>query len=178
MAVEPDVRGETVRAFANADLRVEAERFILAAGAGNESLAAAVGATTRMQRLPLKQVLVRSPNPEPIFAHCIAGLRAEPALTVTTLPRYHYLGGALAADGADRSDSEQIDAAKAELQRALPWIDWSSRAFETLLIDRAEPRGPRLEGAFVDVHENVLIAWPGKLTLAPDLGDRVLRALA
>ena len=181
MAIEPEgliMCQGSVSAFENADIRVEAERFIFAAGAGNESLAAAAGAATRMQRLPLKQVLVRSTDPEPIFAHCIAGMRAEPALTITTLPGYHYLGGALASDGANRSDGEQIDAAKLDLGRALPWIDWSNRTFETFSIDRAEPDGRRLEGAFVETHENVLIAWPGKLTLAPDLGDRALRALA
>ena len=181
MAVEPDglvMHQGTVRAFQNADIRVEAERFVFAAGAGNGKLAAAAGAATRMRRLPLKQVLVRSTNPEPIFAHCIASMRAEPALTVTTLPGYHYLGGALATDGANRSDADQIDAARQELAQALPWIDWSKRTFETLSIDRAEPYGRRLEGAFVETHENVLIAWPVKLTLAPDLGDRALRALA
>ena len=181
MAVEPEglvMRHGTVSAFQSPDIRVEAERFVLAAGAGNEKLAAAAGAETHMRRLPLKQVLVRSPDPEPIFAHCIAGMRMEPALTVTTLPGYHYLGGALASDGAERSDGDQIDAARQELAQALPWIDWSNRTFETLSIDRAEPEGPRLEGASVETHENVLIAWPGKLTLAPDLGDRALRALA
>ncbi len=181
MAVEPDglvMHQGTVRAFQNADIRVEAEHFVFAAGAGNGKLAAAAGAATRMQRLPLKQVLVRSTNPELIFAHCISGMRAEPALTVTTLPGYHYLGGALASDGANRSDADQIDAAQRELVQALPWIDWSKRTFETVSINRAEPDGRRLEGAFVETHENVLIAWPGKLTLAPDLGDRALRALA
>ena len=181
MAVQPEgllMERGTVRAFENANTRVEAERFVFAAGAGNEALAAAAGAATRMQRLPLKQVLVRSNEPEPIFAHCIAGIHTEPALTVTTLPGYHYLGGALASDGANRSDTDQVKAAKVELGRALPWIDWSNRAFETLSIDRAEPVGRRLEGAFVETHENVIVAWPGKLTLAPDLGDRVLGALA
>ena len=181
MAVQPEglvMDQGALSAFENTNIRVEAERFILAAGAGNETLTAAAGATTRMQRLPLKQVLVRSTDPEPIFAHCVAGVRAEPALTVTTLPGYHYLGGALASDGVNRSDAHQVEAARMELGRALPWIDWSNRAFETLLIDRAEPEGRRLEGAFVETHENVLVAWPGKLTLAPDLGDRVLRAFA
>ena len=181
MAVQPeglDLKQGTVNAFENATIRVEAERFIFAAGAGNEALAIAAGATTGMQRLPLKQVLVRSSDPEPIFAHCVSAMRTEPALTVTTLPAYHYLGGALASDGVGRSDAEQVEAAKVELQRALPWIDWSNRNFETLSIDRAEPAGQRLEGAFVKTHENVLIAWPGKLTLAPDLGDRALCALA
>lgn len=182
MAVEPEglvMRHGTVIAFENADIRVESERFVLAAGAGNEKLAAAAGAETHMRRLPLKQVMVHSTDPEPIFAHCMAGLGAEPALTVTTLPGYHYLGGALASDGAKRSDVDQIDAARRELAQALPWIDWSTnRTFETLSIDRAEPEGPRLEGVFVETHENVLIAWPGKLTLAPGLGDRALRTLA
>ena len=177
LAVEPSAlvmrRGKLV-AIEHTDIRVAAERFIFAAGAGNEKLADAVGAGTRMRRLPLKQVLVRTGNPEPIFTHCIAGLRAEPALTVTTLPGCHYVGGALASHGASRSDDDQIDAAKRELAHALPWIDWSNRTFEVLSIDRAEPEGRRLGGAFVEAHENILIAWPGKLTLAPDLGDRVL----
>ena len=181
MAVEPEglvMRHGTVSAFESADIRVEAERFVLAAGAGNEKLAAAAGAKTPMRRLPLKQVLVRSTDPEPVFAHCVTDMRAEPALTVTTLPGYHYLGGALASAGAQRSDVDQIDAARQKLAQLLPWIDWSNRTFETLSIIRAEPDGPRLTGAFVETHENVLMAWPGKLTLAPDLGDRALRALA
>ena len=181
IAIEPErlvMDSATVRAFEGPELRVEAERFVFAAGAGNERLIDAVGADTRMQRLPLKQVLVRCTDPEPIFAHCISGMRTEPALTITTLPGYHYVGGALASDGANRSDAEQIDAAKRELARSLPWIDWANRTFEVLSIDRAEPAGRRLEGAFVETHENVLIAWPAKLTLAPDLGDRALRALA
>ena len=181
MAVPPEgliMQQGTVRAFEDANTRVEAERFIFAAGAGNEALAVAAGAAARMQRLPLKQVLVRSTHPEPIFAHCIVGMRAAPALTVTTLPGYHYLGGAVASDGVNRSDADQVEAAKIELGRALPWIDWSNRTFETLSINRAEPAGRRLEGAFVETHENVLVTWPGKLTLAPDLGDRVLGAIA
>lgn len=180
MAVEPEglvMRHGMVRAFESSDIRVEAERFVFAAGSGNEKLAAATGAETRMRRLPLKQVLVRSTDPEPIFAHCIAGMRAEPALTVTTLPGYHYLGGVLASDGAKRSDVDQIHAARRELAHALPWIDWSNRTFETLSIDRAEPEGPRLDGVFIETHENVLVAWPGKLTLAPGLGDSAMRAL-
>lgn len=181
VAVQPEglvMDQGTVRAFEDATARIEAKRFIFAAGAGNEALAAAAGATARMRRLPLKQVLVRCTDPEPIFAHCIAGLRTEPALTVTTLSGHHYLGGALASDGANRSDLDQVAAAKVELGRTLPWIDWSDRTFETLSIDRAEPAGRRLEGAFVETHENILVAWPGKLTLAPDLGDRVLGAIA
>ena len=178
-----------VCALDNTEVRIEAERFVLAAGSGNEALATAAGAKTRMQRRPLKQVLVHFSNPEanpeaspePIFAHCITGLGTEPALTVTTHARHHYLGGALASAGCERDDADQIAAAKKALDDSMPWIDWSKRSFETLSIDRAEPAqtgGRRPDEAFVETHENILVVWPTKLALAPDLGDRVMRALA
>ena len=163
-----------------AEFTVEAERFVFAAGAGNGDLAAAAGFDTRMQRRPLHQVLVHSPEPEPLFAHCIAGLAPDPALTVTTRPGYHYIGGALALDGVQRTEAEQIAAGRRALKTFLPWIDWDARRFETLLVDRAEPAqedGQRPDQAFVAVRGNALLVWPVKLSLAPDLGDRVLRAL-
>ena len=168
----------------NEDISLESDHFVFAAGSGNGPLARAVGADIKMQLRPLKQVLVRpsqdEPNPEPIFAHCITRMRAEPDLTITTHPTHHYIGGALASSGADRGDGQQIVAAKKMLSKMLPWIDWSKRKFETLTIDRAEPsqRGwKRPDNAFVGIHNNVLVIWPTKLTLAPELGDRVVRAL-
>ncbi len=175
------VRNGRVAAFRIGDLAVEAERFVFAAGAGNAALADAAGFETPMRRRPLKQVLVHSPDPEPLFAHCVAGLAAEPDLTVSTHPGYHYLGGALASAGVRRTEAEQVQAAKRALRASLPWIDWDARRFETLSIDRAEPARPggrRPEQAFVAAHENALLVWPVKLALAPDLGDRVLRALS
>ena len=170
-----------VAAFRIGDLSVEAERFVLAAGSGNAALAESAGFEAPMQRRPLKQVLVHSPDPEPLFVHCVAGLAAEPELTVSTHAGYHYLGGALASAGVRRTDAEQVCAAKRALRDSLPWIDWDARRFETLSIDRAEPTRPdggRPDQAFVAVHENALLVWPVKLALAPDLGDRVLRALS
>jgi hypothetical protein len=49
------------------------------------------------------------------------------------------------------------------------------------MVDRAEPRtdgGNRPDHAFLHQHAGILTCWPTKLTLAPDLGDRVLAALA
>ena len=57
MAVEPEglvMEQGTVAAFENTNIRVKAQRFIFAAGSGNETLAAAAGAPTRMQRRPLE----------------------------------------------------------------------------------------------------------------------------
>lgn len=174
-------RNGRVTAFRIGDLAVEADRFVLAAGAGNAALATAAGFDAPMQRRPLKQVLVHSPDPEPLFVHCVVGLAAEPDLTVSTHPGYHYLGGALASAGVRRTDAEQVCAAKRALGASLPWIDWDARRFEALSIDRAEPAPAdrrRPGQAFVAVHENALLVWPVKLALAPDLGDRVLRALS
>lgn len=182
--VPPDgilARNGRVTAFRIGDLSVEADRFVLAAGAGNAALADAAGFDAPMQRRPLKQVLVHSPDPEALFVHCVAGLGAEPDLTVSTHPGYHYLGGALASAGVRRTEAEQISAAKHALRVSLPWIDWDGRRFETLSIDRAEPARPdgrRPEQAFVATQENALLVWPVKLALAPDLGDRALRALS
>ena len=182
--VSPDgvlCREGRIAGFRTAERTVEAERFVLAAGAGNAALAKAAGFDTQMQRRPLKQVLVHHPAPEPLFVHCIAGLAPDPALTVTTRPGYHYIGGALGLDGVRRTDAEQVAAARRELKIFLPWIDWDARRFETLLVDRAEPaqsRGQRPDQAFVAAHGNALLVWPVKLSLAPDLGDGVLRALA
>ena len=174
-------RDGRVAAFRIGDLTVEADRFVLAAGAGNAALAEAAGFEARMQRRPLKQVLVHNAHPEPLFVHCVAGLATEPDLTVSTHPGYHYLGGALASAGVRRTETEQVQAAKRALRASLPWIDWDARRFETLSIDRAEPARPdgrRPEQAFVAAHENALLVWPVKLALAPDLGDRALRALS
>ena len=174
-------RDGRIAAFRTEDLAVEAEHFVLAAGAGNAALGQAAGFDAPMRRRPLHQVLVHHPEPEPLFVHCMAGLAAEPALTVTTRPGHHQVGGALASEGVGRTEEEQIVAAKRALKGSLPWIDWEDRRFETLLIDRAEPatgNGRVLDRAFVAARENALLVWPIKLALAPDLGDRVLRALA
>jgi glycine/D-amino acid oxidase-like deaminating enzyme len=178
------LRNGRVCAVENEEISIESDHFVLAAGSGNGKLARAVGADIEMQRRPLKQVLVQPStqelNPEPIFAHCITQMSTEPALTITTHAKHHYLGGTLASSGAGRRDEQQIAKAKRMLANTLPWIDWSERRFETLTIDRAEPAQPgrkRPDTAFVGRRGNVLVIWPTKLTLAPDLGDRVVHAL-
>ena len=173
---------------------VTASRLLLCAGAGNGPLLDALGIEQpRMQLRPLHQVLVRHPALAPLFAHCVTGIRRpEPRLTITSHDDGQggilwYLGGQLATDGVDRSESEQIDHARKELRRCVPWIDWSGAELKTLRIDRAEPaqaRGGRPDEAFVQSaighgHPGkCLICWPTKLSLAPDLADQVARALA
>jgi hypothetical protein len=163
------------------------ERLVLCAGAGNEALLAALGeAGPAMQRRPLHQVCVAVDHPHPIHGHCLTGQRGtEPRLTITSHPRADggwlwYLGGALAGAGVDRDRAAQIAAAREALAGALPWVDLAGARFSTLRVDRAEPavRGRRRpDEAFVEAHGEIVTAWPTKLTLAPDLADRVAAQL-
>lgn len=165
---------------------VSARHLILAAGAGTGPLLAGLGlAAPRMQRRPLHQVLVRHPALGPLYAHCLTGIRrAEPRLTITAHRDgdgwLWYLGGQIAGDGV-AMDAETLTChARAELTACLPWIDWAQADIATLRIDRAEPAqdgGRRPDQAFAERHGACIVAWPTKLSLAPDLGDRVLALL-
>jgi hypothetical protein len=49
-----------------------------------------------------------------------------------------------------------------------------------LRVDRAEPAargGRRPDQAFAEARGHCIVAWPTKLSLVPDLGDRVLALL-
>lgn len=168
------------------DLRLSAGLLALTAGAGNAGLLAALGLDRpEMQLRPLHQVRVQTTHPHPVHAHCVTGLRrTEPRLTLTSHPRSDggpgwnwSLGGALASEGVDRDPDAQIDVARNELETLVPWVDLSRARFSSARIDRAEARQlreRRPDGAQVHAADGVITAWPTKLTLAPDLGDRVL----
>ena len=173
------------------DCNLSANRLILAAGDGNDALLDGLGLSgIAMQRRPLHQVVVRHPHLLPLYAHWLAGAgRAEPRLTITTHRDgsewtrgglLWHLGGQLATDGVGRSGEEQRRQARLELETCFPWMDWSLATFETWRIDRAEPRqraGVRPDHAFAEASGPCIVCWPTKLTLAPDLGDRVFSLL-
>ena len=177
------------------DKIINIRQLLLAAGAGSGQLLAELGISKpEMQLRPLHQVIARHPDLQPLYAHCLTGVsRAEPRLTITSHPDpdhdpdheqrwLWYLGGALATSGVNRNSAQQIDHARAELRRCAPWIDWQQAQMSTLRCDRAEPRqrsGRRPDEAFVErIHPRALVCWPTKLSLAPDLGDRVLSQLS
>jgi glycine/D-amino acid oxidase-like deaminating enzyme len=169
--------------------RLAASRLILAAGAGNQALLTNLGLDTpRMQRRPLHQVIVRAPDLPPLFAHCLTGIRrAEPRLTITSHQSdgewLWYLGGQLATDGVAMSEPRLAAHARAELVACIPWRSWRDAEIACLRVDRAEPEntaGTRPDEAFATVTGpggTCIVAWPTKLSLAPDLGDRVLALL-
>jgi glycine/D-amino acid oxidase-like deaminating enzyme len=166
--------------------RLLARRLLVTAGAGTQTLLDGLGIEApRMQLRPLHQVVARHHYPHPLFAHCLTGIRRpEPRLTITSHQDrgswLWYLGGQIASDGVEMSAGQLMDHARAELTACLPWIDWSAAELSTLRVDRAEPAqggGRRPDQAFAESRGHCIVAWPTKLSLVPDLGDRVLALL-
>ena len=162
------------------------DRLVSCAGAGGGALGELLApGRFPMQLRPLHQVLVRTRLPAPLFGHCVTRIgRPEPRLTLTThrdgSDDVLYLGGQLATDGVARDAEQQVGVARRELRACVPWLDFSDAGFSTLRIDRAEPLqagGIKPDQAFVAEHDGFIQAWPTKLTLAPDLADRVLDLL-
>ena len=182
--------GEFVRIELDHEALV-ASRLILAAGAGNEALLRGLGISgISMQRRPLHQVIVRQAGLPPLFGHCLTGIeRAEPRLTITSHPdgnrddrmgRLWYIGGQLATGGTECNAKAQQRHARRELEACFPWMDWNGAVFETYRMDRAEPAHPaglRPDRAFAAESGACIACWPTKLTLVPDMADRVLGLL-
>ena len=168
--------------MAGKSIEVSAQQFIFTAGGGNEvGLNQLRHQNMGMQRRPLHMVLVKLPFDYPLYAHCL-GLGARPRITITTHylqdgSAVWYLGGLLAEEGVNRDSDAQVKAAQQELASLFPWLDFSAVQFATFTIDRAEPRherGLKPETAHLEVVQNMMIAWPTKLALAPQLAQEVV----
>ena len=165
---------------------IRAQRIVLCAGAGTEALLQDLHISQpAMQRRPLHMVMVKGANIKPLYAHCM-GAGTKPRITITTHPApdgqwVWYLGGDLAeADGVARDSAAQIRVAQKELAQLLPWVDLTEATFATLRVDRAEPLQSGLtrpDNAFLAANNRLLVTWPTKLALSPDLADRVLEHL-
>ncbi|MEK7469567.1 MAG: FAD-dependent oxidoreductase [Planctomycetota bacterium] len=164
---------------------VKAGAMVLAAGAGNEDLLAALGdAPGRMQRRPLTMAMLRGDLPD-IWAHCVVGGKTH--LTVTTARdksgrAVWQVGGEIAERGAGRKDLEVFRAeAAAEIRRFFPALPAKGLEIATYAVDRAEAAtagARRPSGVHVEkVRDNILVAWPTKLSLAPLLADELVAQL-
>ena len=169
-----------------------AQRFIFAAGEGNAALLERIQAQQpHMQTRPLQQVMVKHDHDFALYAHCI-GTDSTPRLTISSHrcrdgKMCWYLGGQLAEKGANKSPADLIREASQELQQLFSWLDWRNAQWATLAVNRAEPRQKnftRPDNAYIatakdekQTLEQVLVAWPTKLTLSPHLGDQALELL-
>jgi hypothetical protein len=176
-------------------IEISAAHIILCAGEGNEALLADWQTPDTiekplMQRRPLHMVSVRVKHAAPAYLHCIGdSIGMTPRLTITSHPCRDehsgewiwYLGGELAESGVQRDAASQQAYARGELTTLFPWVDFSSATWHSFLINRAEPRIndlQRPDNAFVSTCANVMVCWPTKLSLCPNLGDRVCELLS
>ena len=182
--------GKTIKSLVvhnkNHRVNIKAQRYILTAGEGNESvLHTAHLNRPAMQRRPLHMVMVKHHCKSPIYAHCV-GASPNPLVTITThymqdgQPVW-YLGGNLAETGVELDKDTQIATAKALLKELLPWIDLGETTWNSFIILRAEPKQQgmlRPDTAFLNSQDNIITCWPTKLALAPNLGDEVAKQFA
>ncbi len=178
----------TIALHFNNGIALAAKRFVFSAGQGNEALLKQLDIKSPdMQRRPLQQVMVKHHNPHQFYGHCL-GAKKTPRLTVSSHPcedgdQVWYLGGSLAERNAGKPAEEAIADAKTELADLLPWVDLTNSRWASVGIDRAEPRQRNLarpDKAFAVAANgctNVLVAWPTKLTLSPNLADEVIALL-
>lgn len=166
-------------------LEVKAQQFVFTAGAGNEVLFNKLKLKTiATQRRPLHMVYVKFPHNYSLFAHCLS-MSSTPRITITTHKAKDgrtvwYLGGSLSESGVERDTEAQIKVAKDELSSLFPWLDFSAAEFGTCRVDRAEPlqaNGGRPDSCSARVLQNMIVAWPTKLALAPKLAEDILAIL-
>ena len=169
-------------------IEVTAQRIILTAGKGNAALLQQLGLhQPAMQLRPLQQVMVKHAYPHRFYGHCL-GADTTPRLTISSHTTSYgapvwYLGGTLAERGAQQDAATLIDSARQELANLMPWLDFSEAEWATLPVERAEPlqrNFARPDNAFASpvagVH-NLILGWPTKLTLAPNLANEILELL-
>ncbi|MBQ0719901.1 MAG: FAD-dependent oxidoreductase [Gammaproteobacteria bacterium] len=186
---QPDT-GHAIEIVSGAQtLRLNSAAIVLTAGQGNGALLKQLGASSpAMQTRPLQQVLVKHRHPHAFFGHCL-GAETTPRVTISSHAcddgsQVWYLGGSLAEKGAGQSSNELILCAKRELSELLPWVDLSEAQWATLAVERAEPlqrNFARPDQAYADWAgncQNVIAAWPTKLTLAPNLATQIVDLLA
>jgi len=166
-------------------LKLLADCILMTAGSGNaEMLQCFPSPTPRMQHRPLQMSVAKFSEPYEVFAHCMDG-QSAPRLTITTHrteagETVWYLGGRLAEEGVQRSQSEQIKATELELKTLFPNMPFSNLSCSAFRVDRAEAwqhdgKKPALPTLYE--MEKIIIAWPTKLAFAPLLADLIIDSL-
>lgn len=170
-------------------LLIQAKQFVFTAGKGNGQLLEALNISKpQMQLRPVHQVWVKHDLPYDFYGHCL-GADTTPRISIsshrtTNGQRVWSLGGSVAERGVKQTPEELIASAQRELRELLPWVDLSKAEWTTRRIDRAEARQRnflRPDKAFAksaDDIDNVIVGWPTKLTLTPNLANEVMDMLA
>ena len=158
---------------------------ILTSGEGTQKLLQQLDIQSpKMQTRPLHMVLAKGAHLPKIYSHCI-GASTKPIATITTHlhsdgDHVWYIGGGIAENGVKLEPNELIEKTQSTIHKILPWINIENTQWTSHRINRAEPLQKnklRPDTAFVESTNNIHIAWPTKLALTPDLGDRIERII-
>jgi len=171
------------------NIKIKAQQFVLTAGEGNQALLNSLGIKIpSMQRRPLQMVMCKAKDKQQslpsIYAHSL-GSGSKPIATITSHSSEDgnivwYIGGTIAEQGVGKSFVTLTSEAEALLHDILPWFEPPELEWATHAVNRAEPKQSALsrpDTAFVESIDNVHIAWPTKLALAPDLADKIIEKL-
>ena len=150
---------------------------IYTAGMGNEL----APVSKKTQRRPLRMIMMAG-APYPLFTHFV-GFKSKPLATITThyindqsTELVWYIGGQIAEQAC--FEEHPIEYAKAELKKIMPRVNFERNKrwayhdvfrAEPLTIDGSLPSQPMLVA-----ENNVCVAWPTKLAMAPLLADKVI----
>ena len=168
------------------DTKIETDTLISCSGNGTQSLLETLNISEfKIQNRPLKQILVDAPQDLDMFAHCLTNLNStEPRITITTHQKKDrkiwYIGGQLATEGAHLSDEALIEKAKIELKQCVSWLKPQEDSLRILAIDRVEPHTKnqrKPDEAFAERTQDFIQCFPTKLTLTPNLGDKIMPLL-
>ncbi len=165
-------------------LQLSAKHYVFAAGNHNMQLLQQQTPAVAMQQRPLHMIMLKQAQLPRLYAHCI-GSNSNPLITISTHPTRDqqsvwYIGGQIAEDGINLDSQQQIQIAKKQLQRLIPWVNVQKAQWQSFYIDRAEAKqrhGKRPDNAVLKNIGNISIAWPTKLTFAPQLADAVLQSI-
>jgi len=185
-SVKPADGGVSVESQDDKNYLFKYKKMILMAGEGNEDLLARFDCDQpKMQRRPLKMVVMRSENlNDMIYAHCL-GASINPRITITSHRDGQgnivwYMGGQLAEEGVHKSDIELIQSAKDELSDLIPWLELKNAEWGVLEVNRAEisRQGVKRPDSFsIENNKKLITAWPTKMALSPALADALLAIL-
>lgn len=174
--------------YGDEKLIIHTQKLVFSAGKGNQQLIEEASLLKPKSQLrPLNMVYVKGENLPSVFVHCIGdSFSLTPKLTVTSHidgkgKTVWYLGGEIAESGVDKDAAAQIFSAQTLLKELFPWVDFDDTEMHCFTIDRAEANvnnNYRPEDAYFIEEGNVLVAWPTKLTLTPNLADKLIEHLA
>lgn len=172
------------------DIEIKAQQFVLTAGEGNQVLLDSLGMNKpTMQRRPLQMVMCKAKDKKnslpQLHAHSL-GSGSTPIATITSHFTADgnivwYIGGNIAEQGVGKTFEQLTREAQALLYDILPWFELPDIEWATHAVNRAEPKQSALsrpDTAFVETKNNIHIAWPTKLALAPDLADKIIKQLS